>query len=134
VETKKSGWRGWNRGQENFPKPDITSTQKIVNGWDNIKNKIQEVADSFSEFINYISGKNDVEKRVDEALICSKQRNSKTGHAFIPPDIIILDSRGIGIIRPPSPSELSPNEVCVDVKLRSIDMGLLPGYEVPGKP
>ena len=73
-----SGWRGWNGGRQKPLKPDTTSTQKIAEGWDKAKNKMQDAADSFSEFVNKITGKDDVEKRTAEAFSCTKQRNSKT--------------------------------------------------------
>ena len=115
------------------PKPDPTSTGKIADGWEGMKGKMSEAADSFSEFMNKISGKDDVEKRVDEALVCKKQRNETTKEESIPPDIIKPNSRGVGVITRPSPSEVGDGVSCIEVEIRKMESGPLPGLAPPGQ-
>jgi len=47
-----------------------------------------------------------MQKRTEEAIVCTKQENKETKEVSIPTDIIAPDSRGVGVIRPPSPSEI----------------------------
>lgn len=88
---------------------------------------MSEAADSFSEFMNKISIKDDVEKRVDEALVCKKQRNETTKkEESIPPDIIKPNSRGVGVITRPSPSEVGDGvKSCIEVEIRKMESGPL---------
>ena len=127
------GWKGWNGGREQPVKPDLTSTQKISEGWGKAKEKLQEAADSFSEFVNKITGRDAVEARVQEALVCTKQQNTKTQTVSQPNEVIAPNSRGVAVVRPPSPNELLPDEICLSTEFRKMDGGPLPGLEVPGK-
>ncbi len=122
-------------GQKPKPpvKPDPTSTGKIAEGWNQTKQKVSDVTDSFAELMNKLSGKDDMQKRTDEAIVCTKQENKETKEVSIPSDIITPDSRGVGLIRPPSPSEIGVGEKCISQRLRVMQSGPLPGLSAPGQ-
>jgi len=106
---------------------------KIAEGWNQTKQKVSDVTDSFAELRNKISGKDDMQKRTEEAIVCTKQENKETKEVSIPTDIIVPDSRGVGVIRPPSPSEIGVGGKCISQKLRVMPSGPLPGMSAPGQ-
>lgn len=91
------------------------------------------MTDSFAELRNKLSGKDDMQKRTEEAIVCTKKENKETKEVSIPTDIIAPDSRGVGVIRPPSPSDIGVEGKCISQKLRVMPSGPLPGMSAPGQ-
>ena len=91
------------------------------------------MTDSFAELRNKILGKDDMQKRTEEAIVCTKQENKEAKEVSIPTDIIVPDSRGVGVIRLPSPSEIGVGGKCISQKLRVMPSGPLPGMSAPGQ-
>lgn len=83
--------------------------------------------------MNKLSGKDDMKKRTDEALIRTRQENKETTEISTPSDIIAPDSRGVGVVRPPSPSEIGVGEKCISQKIRIMQSEPLPGLSAPGQ-
>jgi RHS repeat-associated protein len=106
-----------------IPKPGSESKKDIF----------QSIQDTYDEIMKSIKGE-DQKSRIDEVMVCAKQRNVETGKETEPPDVMAPDSRGRGVTRPPSPSEIASPFKCIDERIRQLkNAGPLPGFEVPGR-
>lgn len=81
---------------------------------------------------------NDEQARIDEALVCTRQKNTQTGIESEPYDVMVPKTTlftTTGVVRSPTPSEVNslPNTQCTDWKFRDFDAGPLPGLSAPGR-
>ena len=107
-------------------KPDYQSTAKISKGWQESGEKVKESVDALEELANKVSGKHSAENSVTEATACVLQEN-KDGETSTPLKILTTDSRGNGVIREPSATELQPGYTCVRSIIRVMQTGAPPG-------
>jgi RHS repeat-associated protein len=102
---------------ENAPKKDL-------------KELINDVVDEVKKIFD-----GETTKRTDEAIVCTRQENTKTEEKSIPPDVMTPNSRGVGVTRPPSPSEIDSPFKCIQTRIRPmVDAGPLPGLDAGSYP
>jgi hypothetical protein len=111
-------------GIDEFKKSMKDITKKMNSSNKEKQDRIEEKIEKANEKMK--------KEEVDRGIVCTKQLHKITKKDSRPPDQLDVNSRGIGQIRPPHPSEVTSPFECIDFKLIPLH-NPLPGLEVPGR-
>ncbi|MPM61310.1 hypothetical protein SDC9_108168 [bioreactor metagenome] len=127
------------RYQTKSAKPPKSNPQKVgemPGKWEATYNSIR---DKMSDLWDFINPAGDEFARIDEAMICTRQKNTETGVESKPHDVMVEKqtmSTKTAVIRTPTSSEVNslPGTVCIETKPRpNFDAGPLPGLGPYGR-